>query len=283
MNAVAGDSHKNGETRRSLQPLVDLASSVGAALLGITHFSKGTNGREPIERIIGSIAFGALARVVMVAAKEPEADDGTAGRRILARAKSNIGPDEGGYAYTLESKPMPGHDDIVASVAAWGDAIDGTARDMLAVAEATDDNGEGHAFSEAKVFLLDLLMDGPKACAEIKVEAKNAARSWRTIERAKSALKVTSFKSGDAGTWVWSLPQDQQSSRPNGLADLKPSPTPLADLADLKKPKQNPSITNPQHRQEDQHRQDRQDFKVCGLAVPGVLKGGIEDGWEGEI
>jgi hypothetical protein len=82
----------------------------------VTHFSKGTSGKEPIDRITGSVAFGALARVVMVAAKEPEADDGTAGRRILARAKSNIGPDEGGFAYSLELKPMPGHD-IEASVA----------------------------------------------------------------------------------------------------------------------------------------------------------------------
>jgi len=71
VSAVAGDSHKNSETRRSLQPLVDLAGSVGAALVGITHFTKGTAGREPIERITGSLAFGALARVVMVAAARP--------------------------------------------------------------------------------------------------------------------------------------------------------------------------------------------------------------------
>jgi putative DNA primase/helicase len=35
VSAVAGDSHKNSETRRALQPLPDLASGVGAALLGI--------------------------------------------------------------------------------------------------------------------------------------------------------------------------------------------------------------------------------------------------------
>ena len=138
VSAAAGDSHKNGETRRSLQPLVDLASDVKAALLGITHFSKGTSGREPFERIIGSVAFGALARVVMVAAKEPETEDGTAGRRIMARAKSNIGPDEGGFAYSLELVPMPGRADINASVAVWGERIDGTARDILAVAETSD-------------------------------------------------------------------------------------------------------------------------------------------------
>jgi putative DNA primase/helicase len=60
VSAVAGDSHKNSETRRSLQPLLDLASNVGAALLGVTHFSKGTSGREPIERITGQSPSGRL-------------------------------------------------------------------------------------------------------------------------------------------------------------------------------------------------------------------------------
>jgi putative DNA primase/helicase len=72
VSAVAADSHKNGETRRALQPLVDLAANCRAALFGITHFSKGTTGREPLERITGSVAFGALPRVVMIAAKETQ-------------------------------------------------------------------------------------------------------------------------------------------------------------------------------------------------------------------
>jgi len=152
VSAVAGDSHKNGETRRALQPLVDLASDVKAALLGITHFSKGTSGREPIERITGSIAFGALARVVMVAAREPQAEDGTAGRRFLARAKSNIGPDNGGFAYSLEMVPMPGERNIHASIAVWGARLKGTARDMLASAEATNDGGEGGRSRRLRIF-----------------------------------------------------------------------------------------------------------------------------------
>jgi len=59
------DSHKNTETRRGLQPLVDLAERRNAALIGITHFTKGTSGLDPIERVTGSIAFAALARVVL--------------------------------------------------------------------------------------------------------------------------------------------------------------------------------------------------------------------------
>ncbi len=69
VSAIAGDSHKNAEVRRGLQPLADLAASMRCALLGITHFSKGTGGRDPVERLTGSLAFGAVARVVLVAAR----------------------------------------------------------------------------------------------------------------------------------------------------------------------------------------------------------------------
>jgi putative DNA primase/helicase len=110
----------------------------------------------------------------MVAAKEPEANDGTAGRRIIARAKSNIGPDEGGFAYSLQLVPMREQPDIVASIAVWGESIDGTARDMLAVAESTDDDEAVSALHEAKDFLLDFLMEGPKPARACMFEGSPA-------------------------------------------------------------------------------------------------------------
>ena len=69
--AIIGDSHKNAEVRRSLQPLADLGTRLNYAVLGITHFTKGTRGRDPVERITGSLAFGAAPRVVMVAGMTP--------------------------------------------------------------------------------------------------------------------------------------------------------------------------------------------------------------------
>ena len=203
VSAVAGDSHKNAETRRGLAPLVDLAADIGAALVGITHFSKGTSGREPVERITGSLAFGALARVVLIAAKEPEGEGGKEGRRIFARAKSNIGPDEGGFAYRLEQVPMPGDNSIMASIATFGEVIEGTARDMLAAAEAEQDDGRSSALSEAEAFLLDLLLDGPLPAKQVQAAAREAGQSWRTVERAKDRLGVTSRKDRETGKWVW--------------------------------------------------------------------------------
>lgn len=135
VSAVTGDSHKNTEVRRALQPLVNLAMACDCAVLGITHFAKGGQGMDPAQRVVGSVAFTAVARVVMVAAKVKELELGQ-GSRILARTKSNIGPDEGGFQYDLEQcEPLPG---IQASRIAWGDAVQGSARDLLTDPDSED-------------------------------------------------------------------------------------------------------------------------------------------------
>ena len=203
VSAVAGDSHKNAETRRALSPLVDLASGEGAALLGITHFSKGTQGREPTERITGSLAFGALARVVMIAAKAGEDDEEP--KRVFMRAKSNIGADDGGFEYGLCQVEIDGHPGITASRVEWRAAIDGSARDVLGEAESFAERGPGE---DARVFLSALLADGPVPVAEIKAHAVGSGQSWASVRRAKSALGVEARKIGfgDAGAWEWGLP-----------------------------------------------------------------------------
>ena len=208
VSAVAGDSHKNAEVRRALAPLVDLAGRMGCALVGVTHFSKGTAGRDPTERITGSLAFGALARLVMVAAKhQDQGDDGEA-RRVLLRAKSNLGADDGGFCYELRQGELPGHPGIFASSAVFGAAIEGAARDILAEADATDSDSDGDSVSDAKRFLLDLLADGPQPTKVIKVDADGAGYSWATIRRAQKALGIDSTREGGigkAGSWRWSL------------------------------------------------------------------------------
>jgi RecA-family ATPase len=211
VSATAADSHKNSETRRGLQPLVDMAMKLNAALLGITHFTKGSEGRSPIDRVTGSVAFGALARVVMVAAREQAGDDGKPGQRVLMRAKSNIGADDGGFSYELQTVPMREYPDILASVVCWGQAVAGSAREILAAAEAVpeDNEEEGTAFREAKDWLLDFLLGGPKTAKEVLSAGREAGHTVRTLRRAKAALRVASVKCGVTGGWVWRLPSGQ--------------------------------------------------------------------------
>src|SRR5690242_13204412 len=106
VSVITGDSHKNGETRRDLQPVVNLAKELDVAVIGITHLSKGTSGREPLERVVGSIAFSAVARIVLATVKSRDPQQ----PHRLIRAKSNLGADRGGIEYQLVKADVPGHD-----------------------------------------------------------------------------------------------------------------------------------------------------------------------------
>jgi putative DNA primase/helicase len=226
--AVAGDSHKNAEVRRALQPLVDLAMTRRCAVLGITHLTKGTQGREPTERVTGSLAFGALARVVMATAKLPDEDGGG---RVLVRAKSNLGADTGGYRYDLEALDLPGHPGIITTRVLWGEVLDGTARELLGRAEAQGDPDERGALEDAKGFLRAVLADGPLSAKQIKREADEAGHSQITLKRAKAALGVEAIKDGFRAGWTWALPPKGiatvEGDHDSGVRDLAPADDPL--------------------------------------------------------
>jgi putative DNA primase/helicase len=186
------DSHRNAETRRDLQPIGDLCQATGAAALGIHHLAKGTMGREPQERLIGSIAFAAVARVVMIATKTPPREGERNERRVLIRAKSNIGPDEGGYVYSLEQTELSEYP-IFASRVLWGEVIEGTAREVLAEAESETERSPREA---AKGFLRSFLSDGPASAKEVQDAARKEGISKRTLERAKAELHVRAARLG---------------------------------------------------------------------------------------
>ena len=206
VSAVTGDSHKNTEVRRALQPLVDLASRLDAAMLGISHFSKGGAGGDPASRVVGSIAFTAVARVVMVAAKvKSETGDERDDRRILARGKSNIGPDDGGFEYHIEqSEPLPG---IHASFIAWGKSVEGTARELLTDPNEDVESGDKSASASAEDFLRELLIC-PTPTKTVQAEAKEAGHSWATVRRASQTMNVVRKKAGMDSGWYWSLPSE---------------------------------------------------------------------------
>jgi putative DNA primase/helicase len=185
--------------------MVELAADLGAALIGITHFTKGTSGRDPLERVTGSLAFGALARIVMATAKKEDEDGKTT--RVLARAKSNIGLDHGGFEYDIETiEAMPG---LFASRVIWGNVIDGAARDILG--NPDENNGEeGEALKEARDWLREYLTHhGTKNAKEITAEAKGFGIADRTLRRARKSLNIKPSKIGMTGGWYWSLPAEE--------------------------------------------------------------------------
>ncbi|WP_296703921.1 AAA family ATPase [Thiocapsa sp. UBA6158] len=202
VSAVSTDSHKNAEVRRSLQPLVDLGHDYGCAVLGISHFTKGTQGGNPVERVTGSLAFGALARVVLAAAKRQELDGGG---RIMVRAKSNLGPEGDGVLYDLRVEEIQGG--IMASRVLWGGVVKGSAHDLLDAAEKREEPGAVSKGKEAEHFLREELKDGPVAFKDLEKRAEAAGIKIDTLKRAKDRLKIESTKAaGKGGAWRWELP-----------------------------------------------------------------------------
>lgn len=204
VSAVSGDSHKNTEVRRGLQPVVDLAQEFNCAVLGISHYTKGTDGRDPVERVSGSLAFGALARLVLASAKMP---DNEGGGYLVVRAKSNIGPSGGGFRYQLLVEQLD--IGVAATRVEWGESLDGGARDLLASAEGENSGQPSSAVKEACQFLERVLGSGPLNAEEVKRAARLESFSEATLRRAKKTLGVETHRIGGVGAmgvWNWALP-----------------------------------------------------------------------------
>ncbi|SEJ66439.1 AAA domain-containing protein [Azotobacter beijerinckii] len=199
VNLVKGDMHKANDVRRSLQVVVDFAEEHDCAVLGISHFSKGSGGSSPADRVIGSQAFGALARTVLVAAKQEDSEV-----RVLARAKSNISNDNGGCSYSIEECTVD--DGIETTRVRWGDFIEGSAKEILAdVERQIDDEPEDDDPAEA---LRRILSEGPLTGKEAKQLMVENGYTQKQIRTAREKLSVTTTREGfgkDIKSY-WSLP-----------------------------------------------------------------------------
>jgi putative DNA primase/helicase len=205
VSAVAGDMHRANDVRRALQGLVDLAVQYDCAVLGITHFSKGSAGNNPADRVLGSQAFGALARTVLVAAKQEDSD-----LRVLARAKSNIADDSGGCSYSIEECTVG--EGITTTRVAWGDMIEGSAREILADVERIENDQPDD--DDPSDCLQRILKDNPLESNNAKALMKSNGYTEKQIRRAREKLAVVVVRTGskkDVKSY-WSLAQETDDS-----------------------------------------------------------------------
>ena len=204
VSAVTGDSHKNTEVRRAMQPLVDMAAEMDCAILGITHFSKGGKDTDPAQRVVGSVAFTAVARVVLVAAKTTDTEGNS--KRVLARSKSNIGADDGGFEYHLEQ--VETHKGVFASRVAWGQAVNGSAKELL----ADPDSGEGNANDAADTLAAEMAGGGWHAAKGCISAMAALGFSKKQTWSAGNKLAVIRKNRGKKDGWFWRLPASSADS-----------------------------------------------------------------------
>lgn len=211
VSAVSGDTNNNGAVRRGLQPLIDLAVLKHAAVIGIHHVSKGTQGKAPVERVTGSLAFGAAARVVLMTSTPKPNEDGTPRPRILTRAASNLSASGGGFEYTLRQMTVvvaQNEEVIPAQAVEWGDVIEGDAAALMNDADGPQD-GKAPKADGAMEFIRQALEFGEADSALVRKEAKAAGISDITFRRARAALGVVIRKQPDGKTF-WKLPPQRK-------------------------------------------------------------------------
>lgn len=194
---VQKDNNSASDVRRSLTPLADLAAKYNAVLLGIQHFTKGSKGKDPAERVLGSGAWVHRARIVLAAAAIDEGEGQHANNMVFTCVKT-FAKSEGGFEYGFEEEPKTEVARIV-----WGRQLQGTGHHIISEAEGGAD-GESK-LGVAKKFLRELLSKGSMDGWEIAAKTEKAGIKPQTYIRARDNLGLDKFRSGK-NSWRWKLP-----------------------------------------------------------------------------
>lgn len=194
VSAVGGDDHKNNDVRRALQPIIDAAAISGMAVIGITHYRKGSQDSAAIERVMGSLAYTAAARSVWCVGKQENESGGM--DSILVRAKASYSQNGGAFKYSIASKYLE-KEKIYTTEILWSDYIEGNPDDLLAVPTDNDRDNKSE-LDEAKEFIIENLTDITPS-NDFMSDAKQLGLSKRTMERARKDLGVKPKKSD--GKW----------------------------------------------------------------------------------
>jgi putative DNA primase/helicase len=226
------NSHKDQHVRAALAPLARVCHERDLAALLILHLNKDREAGA-LNRLSGSIGFGAAARSVLLFAHDPDDPDGENGnRRVLAHLKSNLARKAPSVGYSIETRIVDGVDGAMETSAAIPQGETKlSASDLLGHA---DSSTEASAREEAKHFLLTELAGGPVPTKTLQQHADEADLNWRTVERAKKALGIRSQKMG--GRWVVALNTDKSLITPpvglDGVVGLEGGKADKADIGE---------------------------------------------------
>lgn len=202
------DSHKDAEVRLALEPLVKMAETARLAVVGLIHLNK-SNTADPLNAVMASRAFSAVARSVSVAVDDPE--DDTKRRRLFGTPKNNLGRDDLPLMpYTIEGAPIESDDGTIwTGRVEWQDEVEGTIQG--AMERAVEGEDVRSATDEAGDWLEDWLGDqgGEAKSADAKKAGQIAGHSQDALKRAVRRRKTLAYRSEGCPRYtVWYLALD---------------------------------------------------------------------------
>jgi hypothetical protein len=181
----------NAEVRGMLSPIKALAEQTGAGVVLVQHLNKSMS-TNALHRMTGSIAFIGAARTGYLVVRDPDDEQ----RRLFLCAKSNIGPEPSGLGFTIAGNPP--------RIVFDDKPVRMSAAEALAAAGGVDAEDRS-ALTEAVEWLQDRLSPGSVPAQTAIDDAKSAGIAKRTLDRARTVLKVKPNRI--TGAWVWSLPE----------------------------------------------------------------------------
>jgi hypothetical protein len=199
------NSNNDASVRRALEPLSIVLGELDCAAVMIRHLNKNTT-QEARYRGGGSVAFGAVARIQLLAGELP---DGT-GRYGIGQVKNNHlarRPDEV-LTYSIEDSEIVADEEgnLVPRIQ-WGDYIN---MELRALAGAQKRGPKPERRQEIEQVLEELFAEKstwPVKEAEAAMKAAGVSLNPRTIASAREDLGIFSRPTfnpdGGVGAWVW--------------------------------------------------------------------------------
>lgn len=180
MGNIKGNS--NSSIRSELNPLLIFAQKQNLTILGIQHLNK-DQAKKAIYRTLDSIAYIAAARSVWLIQKDE--DDYSGQRRFFSPIKANVCKSPTTLAFSIDG-PL-GHPMVT-----WESKPTQVNPDELL--GDPEKKERMSSLEEAKKFLIKILRDGPIESVQVIKEAEDNGISKPTLNRAKSILKINSFR-----------------------------------------------------------------------------------------
>lgn len=213
MGTIKGkiDTHKDAEVRQALEPLATLANECELTIIGLIHQNK-SQGGDVLQKLMGSAAFSAVARAVLVCAEEKSElrdselgdllDTGAPPRRtfLFGQGKNNLAS-KVDYSFRYEIEGCRVGFDAQLGKEIWSSRIGASLErvginvgDYIEQRDAEGRSGrKSPKLDAAKAWLEDFLTAAsrPVPSETVKTQGGIAGHGERTLQDAAKALRVS--------------------------------------------------------------------------------------------